>query len=518
VVSGSPTEAQVYREPFFSLRRPSRSVVSRFLSHLLIRLMIVSALPGQWQATAALFPVSMLWPLVAPQERAIEPGDAAPGPETRVRGLEQKNASGAGDQASQAAATRRGYELGYDGNAVERTVFTGYLWDKETNLFFAKARFYDPEVGRFISQDSYLGQVDDPPSLHRYFYANDNPTRYIDLTGHAGFKATGTDTTTVTVDEAGNVYVGGVRATESVTVEGSVDRVQAIGKDVTAATALPNRLANDAGHFVVNTVTAGGAGGVERAIREGRANVDDPASLARAYTEGNASFLTVGAVDAYVDARAGEGKGVLASTARAGGAAVVNALPVQEVTTFADPNASGYDKLEAVGTGAVKVFALGTLGKGIAKVIEEGRSAGKAKAVPVTGMSPPASTTQVKAAASAPSTGVGTAANPKRIVVDVEAHPGSVKHLEDTGVLGQPRQVNRAGARANRADALRGKEKVPGMDLDEAPPAFLRKPGEPASVRPLLPCDNRGCGASMGNQARDVPEDGWVVIVPKEEP
>jgi RHS repeat-associated protein len=78
-------------------------------------------------------------------------------------------------------------ELNADGDTVaakNRFAFTGYLWDKETNLFFAKARFYDPEVGRFISQDSYLGQVDDPPSLHRYFYANDNPTRYVDPTGH----------------------------------------------------------------------------------------------------------------------------------------------------------------------------------------------------------------------------------------------------------------------------------------------------------------------------------------------
>lgn len=39
-------------------------------------------------------------------------------------------------------------------------------------------------MGRFTSQDSYLGQTDDPPSLHRYFYANANPVRYIDLTGH----------------------------------------------------------------------------------------------------------------------------------------------------------------------------------------------------------------------------------------------------------------------------------------------------------------------------------------------
>src|SRR5262249_39093232 len=42
----------------------------------------------------------------------------------------------------------------------------------------------DPEVGRFTSQDSFLGQIDDPPSLHRYFCANDNPLRYVDPTGH----------------------------------------------------------------------------------------------------------------------------------------------------------------------------------------------------------------------------------------------------------------------------------------------------------------------------------------------
>jgi hypothetical protein len=42
----------------------------------------------------------------------------------------------------------------------------------------------DPETARFTTQDSYLGQPDDPPSLHRFFYAANNPTRYVDLTGH----------------------------------------------------------------------------------------------------------------------------------------------------------------------------------------------------------------------------------------------------------------------------------------------------------------------------------------------
>lgn len=67
--------------------------------------------------------------------------------------------------------------------------FTGYYFDSETDLYYAKARYFDPNFGRFLTQDSYLGQPDDPPSLHRYFYANANPLRYVDLTGHAGSDA-----------------------------------------------------------------------------------------------------------------------------------------------------------------------------------------------------------------------------------------------------------------------------------------------------------------------------------------
>jgi RHS repeat-associated protein len=78
-------------------------------------------------------------------------------------------------------------ELGSSDSAASknRFAFTGYLWDQETALYYAKARFYDPEVGRFTSQDSFLGEINDPPSLHRYFYGNANPLRYIDPTGHS---------------------------------------------------------------------------------------------------------------------------------------------------------------------------------------------------------------------------------------------------------------------------------------------------------------------------------------------
>ena len=64
-----------------------------------------------------------------------------------------------------------------------RFAFTGYVFSPLLNLYYAKARFYDPEVGRFTSQDSFLGKIDEPPSLHRYFYANASPTRYVDRDG-----------------------------------------------------------------------------------------------------------------------------------------------------------------------------------------------------------------------------------------------------------------------------------------------------------------------------------------------
>jgi RHS repeat-associated protein len=65
-----------------------------------------------------------------------------------------------------------------------RFAFTGHIYDDETGLYNAKARYFDPKLGRFLTQDSYLGQIDEPPSLHRYLYGLNNPTLYIDPTGH----------------------------------------------------------------------------------------------------------------------------------------------------------------------------------------------------------------------------------------------------------------------------------------------------------------------------------------------
>ena len=62
--------------------------------------------------------------------------------------------------------------------------FTGHYWDNEASLYYAKARYYDPFTASFTQADSFLGAIDDPPSLHRYQYANANPTMFVDPSGN----------------------------------------------------------------------------------------------------------------------------------------------------------------------------------------------------------------------------------------------------------------------------------------------------------------------------------------------
>jgi len=71
-----------------------------------------------------------------------------------------------------------------EGSSVNRQVFTGQEHDEKTGLIYFGARFYDPDTARFINQDSYLGEIGTPPSLHRYLYAYGNPTVYFDQFGY----------------------------------------------------------------------------------------------------------------------------------------------------------------------------------------------------------------------------------------------------------------------------------------------------------------------------------------------
>lgn len=66
---------------------------------------------------------------------------------------------------------------------IDQPTYTGHTLDEDTSLIYMKARFYDPEIGRFYSADPVGFRSDNPFSFNRYAYANNNPYRYIDPLG-----------------------------------------------------------------------------------------------------------------------------------------------------------------------------------------------------------------------------------------------------------------------------------------------------------------------------------------------
>ena len=71
------------------------------------------------------------------------------------------------------------------GNADNSILFAGYQYDKETGLYYLNARMYDPVTARFMQEDTYLGQKNDPLSLNLYTYCHNSPLMYWDPTGHS---------------------------------------------------------------------------------------------------------------------------------------------------------------------------------------------------------------------------------------------------------------------------------------------------------------------------------------------
>lgn len=64
--------------------------------------------------------------------------------------------------------------------------YRSYYFDTETGFYFLKTRYYDPEIGRFMTIDD-IGYLD-PESingLNLYAYCSNNPTIYADHSGRA---------------------------------------------------------------------------------------------------------------------------------------------------------------------------------------------------------------------------------------------------------------------------------------------------------------------------------------------
>ncbi len=77
-----------------------------------------------------------------------------------------------------------GIEKNIDQNDTNPYRYCGEYYDTETGTIYLRARYYDPSMGRFISEDSYWGKIEDPLSLNLYTYCVNNPVIYVDPSGY----------------------------------------------------------------------------------------------------------------------------------------------------------------------------------------------------------------------------------------------------------------------------------------------------------------------------------------------
>ena len=63
--------------------------------------------------------------------------------------------------------------------------FAGRELDLESGLYFNRARYYDPQTGRFLSIDPVPSRIGDPSSANEYQYGRNMPTKYTDPLGLA---------------------------------------------------------------------------------------------------------------------------------------------------------------------------------------------------------------------------------------------------------------------------------------------------------------------------------------------
>ncbi|MCL6601191.1 MAG: RHS repeat-associated core domain-containing protein, partial [Alicyclobacillus macrosporangiidus] len=80
-------------------------------------------------------------------------------------------------------------------------IYRGYWYDWDTGLYYLNARYYNPKIGWFLSEDPVAPKVGDAESYIAYSYVRNNPQSFTDPSGEDW---TWTDTALV----AGTVVAG----------------------------------------------------------------------------------------------------------------------------------------------------------------------------------------------------------------------------------------------------------------------------------------------------------------------
>jgi RHS repeat-associated protein len=73
--------------------------------------------------------------------------------------------------------------IAFSGATRNPFLFAGEQLDANTGFYYLRARYLNPETGRFLTQDAFEGFPFDPPSLHKYAYAHNDPVNNLDPSG-----------------------------------------------------------------------------------------------------------------------------------------------------------------------------------------------------------------------------------------------------------------------------------------------------------------------------------------------
>jgi RHS repeat-associated protein len=76
-----------------------------------------------------------------------------------------------------------GNQLNSTGSTPNNYLYRGEQYDQDLNLYYLRARYYNPATGRFLSRDPNEGKPVDPETLHKYLYADGDPVNGFDPRG-----------------------------------------------------------------------------------------------------------------------------------------------------------------------------------------------------------------------------------------------------------------------------------------------------------------------------------------------
>lgn len=81
----------------------------------------------------------------------------------------------------------------FDSECIENVTnpfkFTGQFFDDEIEQYYLRARQYDPALMRFTTRDPERGSRQEPLTLHKYLYCQNNPIKNVDPTGRVAVEA-----------------------------------------------------------------------------------------------------------------------------------------------------------------------------------------------------------------------------------------------------------------------------------------------------------------------------------------